>query len=290
MVCDQLLLFNRSMILSKKMHHSPRLHQFRSEAEEELKNILSYWQRHAVDYEHGGFYGKIDNDNHVVLNADKGSVLNGRILWTFSSAFIILKDESYRQTASRAYQYIINHFIDPQYGGVYWTVDKKGNPAESKKQVYASAFVLYGLSEYCRAWPNEEVKQQAIQLYNTIVEHAGDKVHGGYFEAYARDWSEINDQRLSGKDANEKKSMNTNLHVLEAFANLYRTWPDENVKNHIRNLLIIFSDKIIDAESGHLRLFFDEQWNNKPLLISYGHDIEASWLLLECAEIIEDAE
>ena len=278
------------MILSKKMHHSHRLHQFRNEAEEELKNILSYWAKYSIDFANGGFFGKIANDNIVDPDAQKGSVLNGRILYAFSSAYIFFKDPSYLEIATRAYHYIIKYFLDPEYGGAFWTVDAKGHPAETKKQVYASAFVLYGLTEYVRACENEDARQQAINLYHSITEHAYDKVHGGFFEAFSREWNELSDQRLSGKDANEKKSMNTNLHVLEAFANLYLMWPDENLKDRIRELLSIFSDKITDEQTGHLRLFFDEGWNHKPQLISYGHDIEAAWLLMACAVIIKDDE
>lgn len=272
------------------MHHSHRLLQFRNEAGEELKNILSYWIKYSIDLENGGFYGKINNDNIVDPDAQKGSVLNGRILYSFSSAYIFFKEPSYLEVATRAYNYIINYFLDPEYGGAFWTVDAKGHPAETKKQVYASAFTLFGLSEYFRACEKEDARQHAIKLYYTIADHAYDKIHGGFFEAFNREWNELSDQRLSSKDANEKKSMNTNLHVLEAFANLYLVWPDENLKFKIRELLRIFSDKIIDKQTGHLRLFFDEEWNNKTQLISYGHDIEAAWLLMECAGMINDDE
>lgn len=278
------------MILSKKMHHSHRLFQFRSETEEELKNILSYWIKYSIDHANGGFFGKINNDNIVDPYAHKGSVLNGRILYTFSSAYIFFKDQSYLETATRAYNYIINHFLDHQYGGAFWTVDAKGQPAETKKQVYASAFILYGLSEYFRACENEDARQHAIKLYYSFADRSYDKVHGGFFEAFTREWDELSDQRLSRKDVNEKKSMNTNLHVLEALANLYLIWPDENLKYKIRELLKIFADKIIDEQTGHLRLFFDDEWNNNPQLISYGHDIEAAWFLMECASIIKDLE
>ena len=271
------------------MHHEYRLLQFRNEAEQELKNILSYWKEHTIDHGNGGFLGKINNENIPDIAAPKGSVLNGRILWTFSAVAVFYNDNTYLDIAKRAYDYISSYFTDTQFGGVYWTVDAKGRPLETKKQVYACAFVLYGLSEYFRVSNNEEALQQAIKLYYSLVGHAYDKNNGGYYEAFTRDWKEIGDQRLSGKDFNEKKSMNTHLHVLEAFANLYMVWPDENLRRQIRELLKIFSEKIIYPVNSHLRLFFDEQWNNKPALISYGHDIEAAWLLLECANTINDA-
>lgn len=276
------------MSSSEKMNHKRRLHQLRDEAELELKNILSFWKDHTVDHRNGGFLGKISNENIVDASAAKGSVLNGRILWTFSAAYIQFKDETCIEAAKRAYHYIRDFFIDPQFGGVYWTVDAKGNPLETKKQVYACAFVLYGLSEYYRATGDEDALQHALKIYYSIVGRAYDKTDGGYYEAFSREWNDIADRRLSGKDANEKKSANTNLHVVEAFANLYRVWPDKNIKIQIQQLLTIFLEKIIDGNSYHLNLFFDEQWKNKPSLISYGHDIEAAWLLLNCAETIHD--
>jgi mannobiose 2-epimerase len=276
------------MSSSEKMNQHLRLLQFRDEAEQELKNILSFWKDHAVDHGNGGFFGQINNENIVHATAPKGSVLNGRILWTFSAAYIYFKEESYLEIAKRAYKYITDFFIDHEFGGVYWTTDEKGRPVETKKQGYACAFVLYGLSEYYRASLDEEALQQAIKLYYTIVGRTYDREYGGYYEAFSREWNEIDDQRLSGKDANEKKSTNTNLHVVEAFANLYKVWPDENLKKQIQGLLRIFLQHIIDSANHHLRLFFDEQWNNKPALLSYGHDIEAAWLLPDCAVIIDD--
>ena len=270
------------------MRHDHRLSEFRDEAEQELINIISFWQDHAVDLNNGGFIGRMNNANVVDSDAPKGSVLNARILWTFSAAYIYFKDQSHLDIAERAFNYICSFFIDPQFGGVYWTVDANGRPEETKKQVYASAFALYGVSEYYRASRNEHSLQHAKNLYHSIVEHAFDKEYGGFYEAFSRDWRPINDQRLSDKDANEKKSTNTNLHIVEAFANLYKVWPDKDLKTHIQQLLRIFLQKIIDPGKGHLRLFFDEQWRNKPALISYGHDVEAAWLLQQCAEIIND--
>lgn len=265
-----------------------QLIQLRNESEKELSNILNYWTTHAIDSKHGGFHGRISSDNKVLAGAPKGSVLNARILWAFSAAGNYTENLLHHEIASRAFRYIVKYFIDEEYGGVYWTVSAGGEPLETKKQTYACAFVIYALSEFCRSVPNESAKQHAIDLYATLVRHTWDSVHGGFFEAYARDWTVLHDQRLSAKDINEKKTTNTNLHVLEAFSTLYLVWPDEDLKSKIVELLTIFDTRIIDPVSGHLRLFFDEEWNDKPDVISYGHDIEASWLLLQCAEITGD--
>lgn len=262
------------------------MHQYKTEMENELHSILDFWQKNTIDIEHGGFYGKLDNSNKVFSEAPKGSVLNSRILWTFSAAFNLTKNVDYLHTAERAFQYIRDNFIDKQFGGVYWTVDYRGEPLDSKKQIYALAFAVYGLSEFYFCSKNEEAKNLSIELYNTILKYSYDNENGGYIEALSREWKELGDLRLSKKDANEKKSMNTHLHVLEGFANLYKIWPDENLKNRIVELLDIFINNIIDKNTHHLILFFDDEWNIKSNIISYGHDIEAAWLLQEAAEIV----
>jgi len=259
---------------------------WRKELEDELKAILAFWMEHTLDDRHGGFIGKLDNNNDVDVHAPKGSVLNSRILYAFSSASLYYNDAAYRQVAARAYDYIVDHFIDKKYGGVYWSTDALGNPLDTKKQVYATAFAVYGLSEYYKATGNLMALQQVINLYETLEKYSHDKVHLGYIEALTRYWQPLEDLRLSSKDFNEKKSMNTHLHVLEAYANLYTVWPNENLKKNIEELIGLFLQHIIDPLTNHLVLFFDEEWNPRSQIVSYGHDIEAAWLVQEAAEII----
>jgi mannobiose 2-epimerase len=254
--------------------------------QQELLAILEYWIQHSIDEQQGGFYGRIDNDNKNYPDAPKGSVLTARILYTFSAAYQLTKDPRYAAMANRAFAYIQEHFVDSLYGGVYWSVTSNGESYDTKKQVYALAFVLYGCSEYYRALKNEPAKALAVQLYEVIRQKSYDHTKGGYFEAFDRHWKGMDDLRLSHKDANEKKTMNTHLHILEAFTALYRIWPDELLAKHIADLLVNFNDHIIDPHTGHLHLFFDENWNVRSDTVSYGHDIEASWLLLEAAETI----
>jgi mannobiose 2-epimerase len=263
--------------------------RYRDELKLELDNIIQYWSTRVVDHTHGGFFGKIANDNTVDEFAEKGSVLNARILWSFSAAYN-LDDRYDLALAERAYVYLSKHFIDADYGGVYWTVDYEGNTLDTKKQVYAIAFTIYALSEYFMASGNEVVKHHAISLYKDLLKYSYDPVSGGYLEAFNRDWSEIGDLRLSDKDANEKKTMNTHLHILEAFTNLYKVWPDEDLKSQIIDLIHNFSTYIVNGETGRMTLFFDENWSPKSDTISFGHDIEASWLLQEAADVIDDPE
>lgn len=266
------------------------LKQYYNELDGECLSILKWWMQYSVDQTNGGFFGKINNNNTVVEGSPKGSVLNSRILWTFSAAYHHYKNPFYLETATRAFDYICRYFIDQEFGGVYWSVDAFGKPLDTKKQVYALAFAVYGLSEYYLVSRDGNALQTAITLYNAIEEHSHDKTRGGYLEAFDKEWNEQQDLRLSAKDFNEKKTMNTHLHVLEAYANLYKAWPDAKLKEHITNLLQLFTRYFIDRETGHLILFFNEDWQPRHSLVSYGHDIEAAWLLQEAAERIDDAD
>lgn len=261
---------------------------FKREIKDELDNILRYWMTYTIDETNGGFAGRIDNENKVYAEAPKGSVLNARILWTFSAAYNATSNREYLKIADKAYRYITEFFIDTEYDGVFWSLDYKGAPLDTKKQVYAIAFVLYACCEYYKSTRNEAVKTTAIRLYQLIQQYSYDEIKGGYFEAFSRNWQPMEDLRLSDKDANEKKTMNTHLHILEAYTNLYRIWPSQKLAKHQRALVNDFLLHIINPETGHLDLFFDEEWKVKGDTISYGHDIEASWLLLEAAEALKD--
>lgn len=252
-------------------------------------NILRFWIDRMQDEEHDGFYGRIDNNNVLHADADKGTILNARILWTFSAAYRVLRKPVYLEMANRAERYFIDRFIDSQYGGVYWSLDYKGQPKDTKKQFYAIGFAVYGLSEYARATGNKDALMQAIRLYHCIEEHALDHEQGGYIEAMTRDWQPIADMRLSEKDANYPKSQNTHLHILEPYTNLYRVWPSPELRKSLLGIIDIFTDKILNPETHHLDLFFDMDWTRGAgQLESYGHDIECSWLMHEAALVLGD--
>jgi len=266
-----------------------KLGRLKSELLAEItNNILPFWSTIVLDGVNGGFYGRVDGDGMVHPQAEKGSILNARILWTFASAFRALGNPEYLKIATRAKEYLTRHFVDKEYGGVYWMVDCRGNMTNGKKQIYAQSFAVYGLSEYFRATKDELSLQAAVDIYHLIEKHGFDRNLRGYFEAFSREWGEREDLRLSERDANEKKTMNTHLHVLEAYTNLYRAWPDKGLKKQLRSLIEIFEDKIVNHRNFHLDLFFDENWTSKADIFSYGHDIEASWLLDEALRALGD--
>jgi mannobiose 2-epimerase len=250
-------------------------------------NILPFWMRHTVDRENGGFYGEIDCDLRVNKDAPRTAVINTRILWTFSAAARILGDAAYRETADWAYEYIVDKFWDQEFGGVYWMLDHLGRPLNIRKQIYAQAFAAYAMAEYFRATSQPEARNWATQLYHLIEDHSREPEYGGYLEARFRDWSPLEDLRLSEKDLNSPKSMNTHLHVLEAYANLLRVWPDDGLRASLTRLLQVTMDHIVGGS--HFRMFFDNQWTSLTDHISFGHDIEGSWLIQEAAEVLGDA-
>ena len=265
---------------------------FKKEMQDVLTgNILPFWIDKMVDHENGGFYGRIDGHGNLHADAEKGGILNARILWTFSATYRVLGKSEYLEMATRAKDYIIAHFIDREYGGTYWSLDYKGNPKDTKKQFYAIGFMIYGLSEYVRATGDKEALDYAIQLFECIEEHSLDVIYNGYIEACTREWGEIADMRLSDLDANYPKSQNTHLHIIEPYANLYRVWKDERLEKALRNMINIFTDKILNPETNHLDLFFEKDWTRGAgHLESYGHDIECSWLMHEAALVLGDAE
>lgn len=253
------------------------------------EGILPYWLEHALDEQHGGFAGLITGENVALEGAPKGSILNARILWTFSAAYRALGVPEYRAAADRAADYFLARFLDTEHGGVHWMLDARGAPQDARKHVYAQAFAIYGLSEYARATDCARGLERAVELYRLIEAHAADRVHGGYQEAFSREWVLLDDVRLSEVDANERKSMNTHLHVLEAYANLYQVWPDAELKARLRSLVELFLARIVDPASSHLLPFFDDAWTPRSRVISFGHDIEASWLVLEAADVVGEA-
>jgi mannobiose 2-epimerase len=309
---------------------NPAICQLRAEALECLtQNILPFWLDKMQDNEHGGWYGRMDGHGTLHPHAEKGAILNARILWSFSAACRVLAKEDARyqdlrerclQAAVRTKDYFLRHFLDREQGGVYWSVDYLGRPLDTKKQFYAIGFAIYGLSEYARATGDDEALQAALVLFEDVERHAWDSVHGGYIEACTRDWQPISDMRLSDKDENYPKSQNTHLHIIEPYTNLLRALKERStaaaavpaacidaapavpaaasmdtaavavVASAVRRLLSLFAERILNPATHHLDLFFQMDWSRMSTTESYGHDIECSWLLHEAALVLGDAD
>jgi len=255
-------------------------------------NILPYWMKKMCNPS-DGFYGRISGREELDTEASVGGIMTARILWTFASAYRVLgasapDSKAYLNMALRAKRLLIDRFYDAEYGGTYWSLNPDFSPLDTKKQIYAIAFTIYGLAELYRACGDEQALEYAVKLFHDIEGHSFDSVDDGYWEAFTREWAPIEDMRLSDKDANESKTMNTHLHVLEAYTCLYRVWKDPLLETRLRGLIEIFEFKIL-GDDGHLKLFFDDRWNCGYDIVSYGHDIEASWLLHEAAIVLGDA-
>ena len=252
-------------------------------------NILPFWMDKVVNRDAGCYFGSLTNDLAVDPGAERGALLTTRILWTYSAAFARYRDPAHLAMADLACGDLQAHFHDPKFGGYWWSVAADGTVLRDRKQVYGQAFAVYALAEYHAATGRREPLDLAVDAFRLIEGHARAR-HGGYLEAFGRAWEPIADMRLSEVDLNEPKSQNTHLHVMEAYTRLLSVWPDPAVRSALAELVKLMLDRIVNPMSGHLGLFFAEDWALRSPLISYGHDIEAAWLLTWAAEALGDPE
>lgn len=259
-------------------------------AKEVTENILPFWMHHVVDHEHGGFYGAVLNDRTPVKEADKSLVLNCRLVWTFASAYRIFGEPRYLEMAERAYEYLIRYFWDEECAGAYWMLDYRGTPVETNKLTYGQSFTLYALSEYHRATGEPGALQRAIALFHALEKFVFDPVNKGYWEICDRRWQHTAVMQTS--DVNPEGTgvwtMNTHLHLLEAYTCLLRVWDSDEIRAKVRENLHLMIDNVVDKTIAHYKMFFDEQWHPVFPNISYGHDIEGSWLMMETCEVLGD--
>ncbi|HCC70640.1 MAG TPA: N-acyl-D-glucosamine 2-epimerase [Bacteroidales bacterium] len=270
------------------MKNNSELHEYRKIFENELHSILSYWMKYSMEEESKGFYGAVDLDNRPVLSANKSCVLNARILWTFSEAARLYPGKGYQDIAHLAYRVVTEDFADRQFGGYYMELSSGNKVVNDTKHTYVQAFVLYSLSKYYEYNPDLKVIKNLKDYFIFLDNKTRDTQNPGYLESFSREWKLSGGNRMA--DNNEPKSMNTHLHLLEAYAAAYRVWKDEKVRKRLAELIDIFTGKII-RNSGHLGLFFSNEFEETAEsagICSFGHDIEASWLIPEAAEILGD--
>ncbi len=250
-----------------------------------MQRIVPFWKK-LRDDEHGGYYGYMDFDLQVDKEYEKGCILNSRILWFFSNAYLTLKEKELLDEADHAYLFMKNYCKDPENGGVFWSVTYDGKVADSTKHTYNQAFAIYALSSYYEASGKEEALEFARELFRIIESTCTDDY--GYLESFTGDWQPEENDKLSENGLMADKTMNTLLHVLEAYTELYRVAPSKEVEQALKKILREFQSKVYNEETHRLEVFFDEKMNTISDLYSYGHDIEASWLLDRAAEVLMD--
>ena len=259
----------------------------RAEIAAELEeNLLPFWRQRSEDSVNGGFINFMAADGTVDPDAPRGLILNSRLLWAFSALYRRTRHARDLELAERAHQVLQESFLDREHGGYLWRVDARGRPLTTDKKTYGQAFCIYALSEYFLATGDQGARAAAWQVFDLVEVNAFDWENGGYLEARARDWTPAGVLQLAPGDMNAAKSMNTHLHLLEAYTNLYRAWPDRRVAERLVELIETFGSHLLVA--GHLRHFFDEHWQVLSDSCTYGHDIEAAWLLGEAADVIRD--
>ncbi|TVZ39712.1 mannobiose 2-epimerase [Alteromonadaceae bacterium 2753L.S.0a.02] len=261
--------------------------QLKTEFTQQQAAISEWWMNNAIDKEHGGFYGAVNNHNQPIKNTSKGVIQHSRILWYFSEAAKHTGNTKERQMADYAFEYFFPVFYDNTHGGVIWEVDCQGKPSNTRKQIYAQAFAIYAFTAYYRLTHSSQALHASKAIFDNIERVAWDKLHQGYFEAFDQRWDAISDVRLSERDPNWPKSMNTHLHIMEAYTALFEILPEASVANALERLIELIITRFV-TPGGHLNSFFDHHWIDKSNTISYGHDIECSWLLQRAAEVLGD--
>lgn len=249
------------------------------------EHILPFWAG-LRDDRHGGYYGEVSVDLQTDTLAPKGGIATARQLWSFSAAYRVTGEEVWASHAKHAYSFLKDRLIDREHGGMYWMVDHEGQPLDTRKHVYAQSFAVYSLSEYSRATGDAEALELARELFGLIEEKGYDTGIQAYKEEFDREWNEQPNEKLSENGLNADITMNTTIHVLEAYTTLYRVWPDSRVRSALENLLSMLYNRIYDPEKKRLNVFFDRSWNSLLDLTSFGHDIEASWLIDDAMKAI----
>ncbi len=252
-------------------------------------NILPFWLEHSFEDRNDGFVGRINNNLTIDRYAPKNLSMTARLLWFFSATHRVKPDEDCLDAAERAYEYLEEYFFDEDEEGYFWQLEPTGRPRSRKKVLYGHAFMVYGLSEYYLASGEEDALERAKKVFDLIESKFRDEESGhGYLEVLNQEWEQSGKATLSQSVPVGGKTMNAHLHMVEAYANLYRAWPDPRVKTALTGLIRLFIDKMLNSEELCFYQTFDEDWDTLGESFSFGHDLEAVWLLCDAAETLDD--
>ena len=259
---------------------------FAQEVKEHLINVIIPFWKKLRDDQNGGYYGWLGYDLKLDKKAEKGCILNSRITWFFSNAYMLLGDESLLDEATHGFNFLMDKCVDKENGGIYWSLNYDGTPLDTTKHTYNQAFSIYALSSYYEATKNEQALALARNLFGLIEEKCTDE--GGYREAFTRDFKPESNEKLSENGVLAERTMNTLLHVLEAYTQLYKVSKDEKVKERLLWIIDTIENKVYNEELHRQEVFFDSEYNSLIDLYSYGHDIETAWLLDLTLDVIDD--
>lgn len=262
------------------------INKFREEIAFEAYNILDFWDT-MIDQENGGFYGYFSDNLELDKEAERGGIACARLLWSYSSAYRVLGSDKYLKVASHMFGYIKDFVMDPEQKGVYWMIDHKGSVIDDRKHIYAQAFMIYSLSEYYRISGDKLAKEMAIELFHIIETTGFNNEKNIYKEEFTRSWEPTSNEMLSENGIIAEATTNTHLHILEAYTNLYRVWEDEQLASALKGLIDIFKYKLVRKDH-FIKVFYDTDYKEKLDIKSYGHDIEATWLLTEALNVLND--
>ncbi len=252
---------------------------------EATHRILPFWSN-LEDTRYGGHYGRVNYDLSIDTKSEKGGIATARHLWSWSAAYRVLKDPQYLRQADIAYIFLKEHIMDDSYKGIYWMVANNGRVKDARKHIYAQAFAIYGLCEYYRVSEDAEALAYAQMLFELIESVGYDSKHGVYREEFDRFWREVENEMLSENGIIAEATTNTHLHILEAYTNLYRVWPDPKVYKALKGLIDLFTVSLYKQDSHFIKVFYTKQFQEIIDIQSYGHDIEASWLLKEAIDVL----
>ncbi len=250
--------------------------------DELTQSILPFWTK-LNDLDNGGYYGRVSGKNIPVKDSPKGVTMHAHLLWLFSAAYGRIKDQGYLNQAMRTYEYLVGHFLDEEFGGFLWEITYDGRVLHSEKWTYAQAATILGLTEYFKISDDRQALTLCIDTFHAIEAYTFDKKYNGYLEGLDRHWGASSDVNKSNNHT--LKTLRTHLHLLEAYTNLYRIWPHAKVRDQLENLTKLIIRRFV-VKSGHLGLNFDASWNLISRSVSFGHDIEASWLIQEAAMLL----